>query len=392
MKKLFFIYHDLPSKFQGGSELVAFNLIEGLAKKFDVTIVCFSSSKPAIKAYKELKKIGIKIVIKKDCKNFNKKSFFFPKFYLNKEEIIKNQSFIKKLNIKKKDRLISMGNIAISSAEKVLCKKIAIVEDPQSLVKIQREKLSINYLNFFKKIPKLIFLNIYYKNFWYFLKNILQNYSKIFCLSKGETLLYENKISRKVHFLRCPIKVEKKNKTRNKKFTIAMISYSITQDLNGIRILNKFLIPELKKKNLLKKINIFLVMNVFHNNLPIDIKRIINDKNIQIKNFDQKNLVDNIDLLYYPSKFQVGVRSKILFCMSKKILVATNKISEYGIPELKNNFNCLSSDENDELVKKIINIINNKKKINYLKTNAYNLIKKNYLPKKAVYKIYNSVK
>ena len=61
-----------------------------------------------------------------------------------------------------------MGNIAISSAEKVLCKKIAIVEDPQSLVKIQREKLSVNYLNFFKKISKLIYLKIYYKNFGIF--------------------------------------------------------------------------------------------------------------------------------------------------------------------------------------------------------------------------------
>ena len=131
-----------------------------------------------------------------------------------------------------------------------------------------------------------------------------------------------------------------------------MISYSITQDFDGIRILNKFLIPELKKNNLLKKINIFLVMNSFHNNLPNDIKRIVNNKIVQIKNFDQKNLIDNIDLLYYPSKFQVGVRSKILFCMSKKILVATNKISKYGIPELKNNFNCLSSHENNELVKK----------------------------------------
>lgn len=392
MKKLFFVYHNLPSKFQGGSELVAYNLIEGLAKKFEVTIVCFNSSKYSIKVYEDLKKIGIKIIIKKDCNNLHVKDSFIPKFYLNKNEINKNQLFIKKLNIEKKDRLISMGNIAIASAEKILCKKIAIVEDPQSQVKIQRERLSINYFNFYKKIPKLIYLNIFYKNFWNFLGTILKSYSKIFCLSKGESLLYKKKINRKVYFLRCPIKLQKINKFRNNKFTIAMISYSITQDFNGIRILNKFLLPELKRNNLLKKTNIYLVMNIFHNNLPNDINKIIDNKNVQIKNFDQKGLLDKIDLLYYPSKFRVGVRSKILFCMSKKILIATNNISKYGIPELKNEFNCLSSDDNHELAQKIINIIDKKKKITSLKTNAYNLIKKNYIPRKAIYMIYNSVK
>ena len=180
MKNLFFIYHALPSRFQGGSELVAYNLIEGLAKKFKTTVVCFSSSEPPIKAYEDLKKIGVKVIIKKDCNNLNKKESFIPKFYLNKNEIIKNQLFIKKLNIKKNDRLISIGNIAISSAEKVSCKKIAILEDPQALVKTQREKLSLNYFNFYKKIPKLIYLNIFYKNFWNFLKNILKSYNKIF--------------------------------------------------------------------------------------------------------------------------------------------------------------------------------------------------------------------
>ena len=392
MKKLFFIYHALPSKFQGGSELVAYNLIEGLSKKFIVTVVCFSTFKIPLKAYADLKKLGIKIVVSTGYNNLNKKESFIPKFYLNKDEIVKNQLFIETINIKKKDRLIAIGNIAISSAEKVICKKIAILEDPQALVKIQREKLSINYFNFYKKIPKLIYLKIFYKNFWDFLKTILKSYNKIFWWSKGEALLYQKKIDRKVNFIRCPIKAEKINKFKNGKFTIAMISYSITQDFDGIRILNKFLLSKLKKKNLLKKVNIYLVMNVFHKNLPKDINKILSNENVKLKNFDQKGLLDKIDLLYYPSKFKVGVRSKILFCMAKKILIATNEISKYGIPELKSNFNCLSSNNNFELADQIINIIDKKKKINFLNTNAYNLIKKNYFPKKAIDQIAKSIK
>ena len=38
MKKLFFIYHALPSKFQGGSELAAYNLIKIFSKKYKVTL------------------------------------------------------------------------------------------------------------------------------------------------------------------------------------------------------------------------------------------------------------------------------------------------------------------------------------------------------------------
>ena len=133
--------------------------------------------------------------------------------------------------------------------------------------------------------------------------------------------------------------------------------------------------------------NIYLIMNIFNKNLPRDIKGIINQKFIHIKNFDQKGLIEKIDLLYYPSNYKVGVRSKILFSMSKKIIVATNKASKYGIPELKNNFNCLMGIDNFDLVNKIVKIMHKKNKS--LISNAYKLIKKSYSPKKIAKNLIN---
>ena len=73
--------------------------------------------------------------------------------------------------------------------------------------------------------------------------------------------------------------------------------------------------------------------------------------------------------------------------MSKKIIVATNKASKYGIPELKNNFNCLMGIDNFDLVNKIVKIMHKKNKS--LISNAYKLIKKSYSPKKIAKNLIN---
>ena len=386
-KKLFFIYHSIPSRFQGGSELIAYNLVKELSKKYEIELICFNLGGVQKKILNDFRKLKVKYIIKKINKEIVKITNFYPRDYLNKNIILKNQLFLKnKIKFKKTDRLLAMGNIAIASSKNILCKKIAIIEDPQPFVKIQREKFSINLTNFYKKIFKIIYLRFIYKNFWEWLSKITSNYDYICSLSKGDSLEIQNRINKKINFLRCPLKIEKVAKKKNKIFNIAMISYSITQDFEGIRILNKFLIPELKKKDLLKRINLYLIMNIFHNNIPSDIKEIINNKNIQIKNFDETGLIDKVDLLYYPSNFKVGVRSKILFSMSKKILVATNSSSKYGIPELSNK-NCLIDEDNDLLSKKIISILKEKKLHKNLIDNAYNLIKYKYSPKNVIVKL-----
>ena len=57
-------------------------------------------------------------------------------------------------------------------------------------------------------------------------------------------------------------------------------------------------------------------------NTPLEIQKIVSDENINVKSYTQ-DILNKTDLLFYPSKYPVGVRSKILFAFSRKWFVAT---------------------------------------------------------------------
>ena len=110
-----------------------------------------------------------------------------------------------------------------------------------------------------------------------------------------------------------------------------MFSFAISQDYNGVTLLYKKLLPKLRRNKLLDKVTLNLVMLV-PKNIPLDIKKIVNDRNINVKNFNQ-DILNKTDLLFYPSKYPVGVRSKILFAFSRKWLVATSLTIKKCIPD-----------------------------------------------------------
>ena len=222
-------------------------------------------------------------------------------------------------------------------------------------------------------------LKIYFRNYYKFLKTISSNYQIKYTYSPYDQLKLKNKkIS--VGVLPCPVKVGtfvKKN-NNNKKFNISMFSFAISQDYNGVVLLYKKLLPKLKENKLLDKVNLNLVM-LIPKNIPLEIKKIVDDKNINIKTYNQ-DILKKTDLLFYPSKYPVGVRSKILFAFSRNWFVATSLTIKKCIPELEDFKNCIMSNEIDSLVDKIIHLIKNKNKYQYIKKNALNTLK-NYSPK-----------
>ena len=46
--------------------------------------------------------------------------------------------------------------------------------------------------------------------------------------------------------------------------------------------------------------------------------KIVSDENINVKNYTQ-DILNKTDLLFYPSKYPVGVRSKILYVFKKMV-------------------------------------------------------------------------
>ena len=90
-------------------------------------------------------------------------------------------------------------------------------------------------------------------------------------------------------------------------------------------------------------------------------------------------------MLFYPSKYPVGIRTKILFAITKSWFVATSLDIKKCIPELEDFKNCIMSNNINTLSDKIILIIKNKKKYQFLRKNAFNILKKYSL--KNFYKI-----
>ena len=130
----------------------------------------------------------------------------------------------------------------------------------------------------------------------------------------------------KTSVLPCPVKVNisKKKNNYKEKFNISMFSFSISQDYNGVNLLYRKILPKLKKNNLLNKVSLNLVMLV-PKNTPLEIQKIVSDENINVKSYNQ-DILNKTDLLFYPSKYPVGVRSKILLRFQENGLLQLPKL------------------------------------------------------------------
>lgn len=392
MKKLFYVSNALPNEFTGGSDLLALNLLKELKKKFSITVVSIGSNyctKNELKLiHKNLRKLKFRFIeIKKNLK-FAKDPVTLKNFiktdYVNINNVEKAKEEIKKINLKKKDILLSFGSASIDVCSEINCNKIAIHEDVQDQVFILREKFLINRFNFIKKIIKIIMLKIHFRNYYEWLKLISNNYKINYTFSE-----FDHKFLKKffeISVLPVPmiLKIKKKKNFKIKSFIISMFSSNMAQDFNGIKILYYKLIPHLKEKKLLNKCKFYLVMKK-PSYLPHEIKKIISDKLIKIKKYNDA-IINSTNLLFYPSNYPVGFRSKILFAFSKSIFVATSATVKKCIPELENNKNCLMSNNLNTLNHQISNLINNPKKFKYLIKSSYFILKK-YSSKRAFDKI-----
>lgn len=380
--KIIYVSESLPNSITGGSDLFALNLLEELKKKINILVVSIGGShnnKNELSIIKKnLKKKKIKFIefkkrnsyLKKPVKIYN----FYKKNYINEENIYLTKRFIDKLDIKKDDIVFAYGCASILASSDIKCFKIALIEDIQDKVFILREYQSINKFNFFKKITKLIMLNFHFRGYYAWLKSITKNYNIKYTFSNYDFFFLKKYIN-DISILKVPFKNElyKKKIKKQKFFNISMFSSSMSQDYNGIELLYNKLIPDLKKNNLYNNIKINLVMRK-PKFIPINIKKIINDKKINIYNFND-NIIKSTDLLFYPSKYPVGFRSKILYAFSKGIFVATSSTMKKCIPELKDLKNCIMSNNIDELNKKIIMIIKNPEKFKFIIKRAYKTLK-----------------
>ena len=382
MKKIYYISNALPNSFTGGSDFLAFNLLRKLKKKYKVYTIAIGSNyckKKELKLiHNELKKNKINYFEIKENINYSKKPLsifnFFDKNYINQENTEKAKKFISTINIQEKDILFAYGSASIIASSEIKSKKIALFEDIQNQVEIYRTFNSINKLNFIKKILRLILLKIHYRGYYNWLRDISSNHEIRYTFSPFDYRKLKSYFKLDILPVPMPEKIKKFQRKKNKPFNITMFSASISQDYNGVYLLFNKLIPFLIKKKIFDKVKINLIMRI-PKNIPEGIKNILKSKFINTYRYN-KNILKETDLLFYPSKYPVGLRSKILFAFSQSWMVATSSTVKKCIPELEDFKNCLMSNNINILAKKIIKIIERPKNYNYLIKDGYRVLKK----------------
>lgn len=382
MKKLFYISNALPNSITSGSDFIAINMLKMLKKRYKIYAISIASSyctaQEKINIYRELKKEKIKYyeINKKNLLKTDaiKLTNFLKRNYSNNRDILVAKNFINQIDIKKKDLIFAFGNSSIEVAGDINCFKIALFEDLQNQVQFYRTFFSIKKYNFLKKIIKLIILKIHYSDYLNWLKKISENFQLRYTFSNYDFRYLKNKLELKV--LPIPIKKNKrfKKKIKNKKFNITMLSTNISQDYRGVELLYNKLLPKLKINKLLNKVKLNLVMRV-PKKIPINIKKILSNKEINLHKYNEKVIKDT-DMLFYPSRYPVGIRTKILFAFTQSWYVATSSDVKKCIPELEDLKNSLLSNDIDKLSEKIINLIKNENKYKYLKKNSLKILDK----------------
>jgi hypothetical protein len=388
------IYDGLPTlEGGGGSSKAAYGIVKGLID-LNKKVYCIGTKRTNYKnqVYYNLKKLGVNFYNKKLIKTYNYGMFinaiiqYFTNYYSSSKLTEKGKKFLKKskLFLNKFNLVIIFGNDNIKFFRNSNKNIIAILEDHLPSSKIERNLLSNKSL--IQKYLRHFFLKIYYLRFDISINKMCSIFTKTYTFSKKEYLNYKNKNFKNINYLRSPIIFEKEiKKIKNKKIKIAMVNYHYSQDLIGLRNLYNYIIPELKKKNFNNFFEFYLIMN-FDEAKPDFLNKLIEEKNVFKKNYSS-NCLNDIDLLLYPSNYGVGVRSKILEAFTKKCLVCTLNQSKNGIPELRNNYNCLISNNIQGLLNEIIKLVTinrfkinniNRFKINNIIKNAYRLVKTNY--------------
>ncbi len=370
-EKAFFISDSLPNEMHGGGNVTALNIVISLQENYDLYLILIDN-----KLNRNLKFCNIKIF--KSIIRIKKNKSFFVKiidfFFLNS---LNNQlhNFVIK---HKPDLIFCYGFDAMLSCHRIKnVKKIASLGDPiylpvyyRAIYLIKNFKLTdiFNLIKFYiSYLIKYIFINISFFR-------IRSSFFKI-----GAFAAHHAKNDYKCEYFRTPINTQIKVKRKvNNIFTIAHVGHmqgTVTMDSVNNLVFN--IAPILKKKYK-GKIKI-LFIGKFYDLLPINIKKKINHLGI-FENIGHVRPINKIlskcHAILVCNEINLGVRVRILTAMAEGVPIITHSSNTLGIPELKNNYNCLIGNNSQQLLNACDIIFKNIYIANIIAKNAYTTYKK----------------
>lgn len=378
-KKLLFVTDSAPHNKLGGGNLTALNISKSFYPNYQIYLINIE-----FEDFKNFKLISDNIFIKK--KNFvlsNKKKFLEKINIFNKKKyVFPAESLQPQINLISEklnpDIVFCYGYNAMSATATLQHKnKFASIGDPPYLPQyysvLTKLKYNLNE-NFFYLL--YLYINFFLKKI--FQKKIINNYIKKFKYV-GAFAHHHAVNDLKCEYFSTPIgkqKILKRDYKIKKKLTIIHMGHmkgTVTIDSLYNLVIN--VVPKIIKLKPKIKLEVRLVGRHF-NKLP---KKII-DKIMESKIYKNYGHVYNLneiykdaDALICSNTINLGIRVRIITALAQGISILTHKSNKFGIPELKNNYNCLIADNTLDLAKNCIKIFNNtklKKKIekNGLKT------------------------
>jgi len=370
-KKAFFISEAIPNEMHGGGNVTALNIVRSLQENYELYLILIVNKFNRNLKFSNTQTFKKIIQIQKNQSFFLKiLDFFFLNLLHNKlNNFVKNY---------KPELIFCYGFEAMLSCHRIKnIKKIASLGDPIYLVAYYRAVcLFKNYklidtfsiIKFYKSyLIKYIFVSIIFFR-------IRSSFFKI-----GAFAAHHAKNNFKCEYFRTPIQKQIKVKKKiNNIFTVAHVGHmrgTVTGDSINNLVFN--IAPMLKKKYN-GKIKIFLV-GKFYDLLPTNIIKEINYLGI----FENAGHVQPINkilskchAILVSNEINLGVRIRILTAMAEGVPVITHSSNVFGIPELRNNYNCLIGNNSQQLVNACDIIFKNIHIANIIAKNAYITYKK----------------
>jgi glycosyltransferase involved in cell wall biosynthesis len=370
-ERAFFISDSLPNETHGGGNVTALNIVRSLQENYDLYLIVIDN-----KLNKDLTFCNVKI-FKKIIRIKKDKSFFLKILDFLFLKTLNNQlnNFVNKY---KPELIFCYGFDAMLSCHRIKnIKKIASLGDPIYLpIYFRAFYLAKNYnlIDTFNIIKLYTLFLIKYVLFSIIFFRIRSSFFKI-----GAFAAHHAQNDYKCEYFRTPIQNQIKIKKKlNNIFTIAHVGHmhgTVTMDSINNLVFN--IAPMLKKKYK-GKIKIFLI-GKFFNQLPINIRKEVNYLGI-FENIGHVQPINNIlskcHALLVCNEINLGIRVRILTAMAEGVPIISHSSNAFGIPELKNNYNCLIGNNSRQLLNACDIIFRNYSIANYISKNAYTTYKK----------------
>ena len=177
-----------------------------------------------------------------------------------------------------------------------------------------------------------------------------------------------------------------KNYDKNKFIILTGLGYlNATSTYSALDFIDKRIL-EFLEKNIPNKFEIRIVGK---GDLKDDLKNLRDSKHVKVLGYveDLDYEISKSHIVLLPTTIFIGFRSRNITIFSNSSCVVGHKNDTINMPEMIHNYNCICPNDENEIPKMILDLYNNKKKIEQINMNARKTYEDNFKPEIAINEI-----